>query len=299
MWRALVGLSSAAALAVACAPHGRAPVMDRSLVEGTPDTYQVGRHDTLYSIAWRFNLDYEALASANGIGPPYVIREGQRLSLTEATCPASRALNPSVRDRRTLSGGRMLPAPRPAASKPPAPKPKPRRRRNRSHRRRNRSHRRPNRLHRPPRPFERPLRRREGACPQEGSAGGTEAARGVGDRRGRRLATAGGRTSGAAFRGRVQRLRLSTRPGDPRPRGLRRHRRLLRAGPRRVSPPSDRQGERPLPCRLRPQCRPGLEGGRVRAAGNRRREDRERRTDGRASSTSRSATAESRWTPAS
>lgn len=122
MWRALLGLSAAAA--VACAPHGRAPVMDRSLVGGTPAIYQVGRHDTLYSIAWRFNLDYKALASANGIGPPYVIREGQRLSLTGRPVPQMRP--DPVRPRpanveRTPSG----PAPKPAAPKPsPAPPPK-------------------------------------------------------------------------------------------------------------------------------------------------------------------------------
>ena len=87
--------------------------MDRSLVEGTPDVYQVGRHDTLYSIAWRFNLDYEALASANGIGPPYVIREGQRLSLTGRPLP-----------RAGPEPVRRQPAPGPAA-RPAAPTPKP------------------------------------------------------------------------------------------------------------------------------------------------------------------------------
>lgn len=123
MWRALLGLSTAAALAVACTPHGRAPVMDRSLVEGTPDTYQVGRHDTLYSIAWRFNLDYEALAAANGIGPPYVIQEGQRLSLTGRPVPQARP--EPVRPRpANVERRQNAPAPRPTA-KPTAPKPQP------------------------------------------------------------------------------------------------------------------------------------------------------------------------------
>lgn len=127
MWRALVGLSTAAALAVACSPHGRAPVMDRSLVEGTPDSYQVARHDTLYSIAWRFNLDYKALASANGIGPPYVIREGQRLSLTGRPVPQARP--EPVRPRpANVERRENVPAPRPAtkpASLTPKPTPKP------------------------------------------------------------------------------------------------------------------------------------------------------------------------------
>lgn len=136
MWRALLGPSGAAALALAaaCAPHGRAPVMDRSLVEGTPDTYQVARHDTLYSIAWRHNLDYKALASANGIGPPYVIREGQRLSLTGRPVPQvrrepARPRPANVEPPRTpdapASKPVATPKPRPPTPKPAAPTPKP------------------------------------------------------------------------------------------------------------------------------------------------------------------------------
>ncbi|MCY4015201.1 MAG: peptidoglycan DD-metalloendopeptidase family protein [Gammaproteobacteria bacterium] len=139
MWRALLGPSAAAALvlAAACAPHARAPVMDRSLVEETPDTYQVARHDTLYSIAWRYNLDYKALASANGIGPPYVIREGQRLSLTGRPVPQRgpevvrrRPANVEPPPPRAVSAAKpvatpkpALPTPKTAAStaKPPAP----------------------------------------------------------------------------------------------------------------------------------------------------------------------------------
>ena len=130
MWRALLGPSAAVLFIVACAPHGRAPVMDRSLVEGTPDTYQVARHDTLYSIAWRYNLDYKALASANGIGPPYVIREGQRLSLTGRPVPPARpATVASIRTRPADAAPRTrdVPASKPAArtSKPAVPTPKP------------------------------------------------------------------------------------------------------------------------------------------------------------------------------
>ena len=131
MWRALLGPSAAVLVIVACAPHGRAPVMDRSLVEGTPETYQVARHDTLYSIAWRYNLDYKALASANGIGPPYVIREGQRLSLTGRPVPQarpaplapvrSRPANAAPKPTRDASASK--PAPR--TSEPAAPTPKP------------------------------------------------------------------------------------------------------------------------------------------------------------------------------
>ncbi len=52
-----------------------------AVVETPPKHYKVKRGDTLYSIAWRFNLDYRGLASTNNIKPPYTIRPGQQLSL--------------------------------------------------------------------------------------------------------------------------------------------------------------------------------------------------------------------------
>ena len=112
---------------MACS-HGRAPVMDRSLVDEMPEIYEVGRHDTLYSIAWRFNLDYKELASTNGIGPPYLILEGQRLSLTGRPVPQARPepVRPqpaNVEPQRTPD----VPPPKPAVAvaKPAVPAPKP------------------------------------------------------------------------------------------------------------------------------------------------------------------------------
>lgn len=43
-----------------------------------PD-YVVESGDTLYAVAFRLGMDYRALASLNGIDPPYVIRVGQAL----------------------------------------------------------------------------------------------------------------------------------------------------------------------------------------------------------------------------
>lgn len=43
--------------------------------------YQVQRGDTLYSIAFRFGWDWQALAAHNRIQPPYVIRPGQVIHL--------------------------------------------------------------------------------------------------------------------------------------------------------------------------------------------------------------------------
>lgn len=45
--------------------------------------HTISRGDTLYSIAWRYGLDYRSLASLNGIGPPYTIYAGRKLKVSE------------------------------------------------------------------------------------------------------------------------------------------------------------------------------------------------------------------------
>ena len=68
--------------------------------------YVVQRGDTLYSIAWRYNLDPKGLAYANRVPAPYTIFPGQRLKLRVVAPP------PAKRP--------------PAASMPSAPQPSPR-----------------------------------------------------------------------------------------------------------------------------------------------------------------------------
>jgi lipoprotein NlpD len=46
-----------------------------------PSSYLIRSGDTLYSIAWRYGLDFKRLAALNGINPPYLIYAGQRLRL--------------------------------------------------------------------------------------------------------------------------------------------------------------------------------------------------------------------------
>ena len=48
-----------------------------------PVTYKVRSGDTLYSIAWRYGLDYHVLARWNGIKRPYTIYAGQTLRLRQ------------------------------------------------------------------------------------------------------------------------------------------------------------------------------------------------------------------------
>lgn len=52
-----------------------------------PGRYRVRRGDTLYSIAFRYGLDYKKLAAANDIGSDYTIFVGQTLTLREAEAP--------------------------------------------------------------------------------------------------------------------------------------------------------------------------------------------------------------------
>jgi LysM repeat protein len=51
-------------------------------------TYTVQRGDTLYSIARRYGSTVEAIASANGIANPNLIRVGQRLTIPTSGSPA-------------------------------------------------------------------------------------------------------------------------------------------------------------------------------------------------------------------
>ncbi len=99
---ALVAL--ALALAAGCATATvQAPVVERSTPVGDPPppTYVVRPRDSLYAIAWRFGLDYAAVARWNGIGPPYTIHPGQTLALratrrqTPTEVPSSAAQTPA------------------------------------------------------------------------------------------------------------------------------------------------------------------------------------------------------------
>ncbi|GAC1621610.1 MAG: peptidoglycan DD-metalloendopeptidase family protein [Nevskia sp.] len=90
-------------------PAAKAPAAARPTYG---ETYVVARGDTLYSIAFRNQLDYHELADWNGIGRDYAIRVGQVLRLTP---PEPLALQ---RDSGTPAAAT---APRAAASAPRPP----------------------------------------------------------------------------------------------------------------------------------------------------------------------------------
>ncbi|MEP0201714.1 MAG: peptidoglycan DD-metalloendopeptidase family protein [Halioglobus sp.] len=73
-------------------------------------TYTVQRGDTLYSIAFRYGLDFRRVAAANGIRAPYTIFPGQKVLLKEKTPVAS---SPA---RSSTSTVKTYPATPPASS---------------------------------------------------------------------------------------------------------------------------------------------------------------------------------------
>lgn len=66
-----------------------------------PDSYTVKRGDTLYSISFRYGMDYRDVARINGIRAPYTIYVGQQIKFagapttTTATRPAPAQTRPS------------------------------------------------------------------------------------------------------------------------------------------------------------------------------------------------------------
>ncbi|MDX1570530.1 MAG: peptidoglycan DD-metalloendopeptidase family protein [Xanthomonadales bacterium] len=111
---------------LACSSRSPAPIYDRSsnpyrrAAESDtrvqrPSYYVVRKGDTLYSISWRYGLDYKTLAAWNGIGPPFTIFPNERLRLSEPRGRVERRDTPAASTR-------ALPS-RPASPPPSQPKP--------------------------------------------------------------------------------------------------------------------------------------------------------------------------------
>jgi lipoprotein NlpD len=79
------------------------------------DGYVVRPQDTLYSIAWRHNLDFRDLARWNNIGTDFHISIGQRLTLRprqgQSQQPPPPLKSPRPQAARPTSGRTPLPAP--------------------------------------------------------------------------------------------------------------------------------------------------------------------------------------------
>jgi lipoprotein NlpD len=97
MVKRLLTISIAVLWLAGCAPWAPAPVEDRSrlpererpaeprerVVSAPPSFYEVRSGDTLYSIAFRYGMDWRSVARWNDIEAPFTIRPGQELRLTE------------------------------------------------------------------------------------------------------------------------------------------------------------------------------------------------------------------------
>ena len=136
--RVFASSAALALLLLGCAQQPGAPVVDRNARPDAPTTarvrprpptsgevYTIREDDTLYGIAWRHDLDYTALAAANGIEAPYTVYPGQRIRLQESAPPTattpSRERASSAPPQTTTSAPPRPTPPRPAAPRTPAP----------------------------------------------------------------------------------------------------------------------------------------------------------------------------------
>jgi lipoprotein NlpD len=102
----LVGIVALAGCAGALTwtPPGGAQSGMSSASDEVPAHYTVQPGDTLYSIAWRYGLDYHDVAGWNGVGSDYLIKPGQVLKLS---APAGGSSHTHVQQAGT---GATLPA---------------------------------------------------------------------------------------------------------------------------------------------------------------------------------------------
>src|SRR5690606_29939910 len=113
----LIVISIIVLLLSACAAPYSAPVSDRAQPPSrkleNPKVHHVGHGETLYSIAWRYGIDYRGLAQRNQISRPYTIYPNQALKLDVGKAPA-------VQTPRPVAVSPAVAKPKPKAAKPPA-----------------------------------------------------------------------------------------------------------------------------------------------------------------------------------
>lgn len=90
-------------LAACTGNRSEAPLKQVANVEPPAKYHVVKKGESLYTIAWRYGLDYSELARLNRIKPPYMLRIGQQLRLTEnetAKTTAKKGVSPEERRDR-------------------------------------------------------------------------------------------------------------------------------------------------------------------------------------------------------
>lgn len=87
---------------VACGPSDYLAPVRNAFVQPQQSSgiHVVRRHETLYAIAWRYDMDYRTLARLNHLSPPYDLNVGQQIRF-KSSAPATRS-PPLVRHSKKL-----------------------------------------------------------------------------------------------------------------------------------------------------------------------------------------------------
>ncbi len=93
---------------------GQTPVINKSPYRVIPAETVALSDDSVYSIAWRFGLDYQKIAKWNGLAKPYKIRTGQRLRLSASG--ASQSASPPATTVTAVTATATTSQAKPAAS---------------------------------------------------------------------------------------------------------------------------------------------------------------------------------------
>ena len=110
----------------ACSSSVKAPVSSHSGRSGEARSarstasntgyHTVRKGDTLYSIAWRYRLDFKDVAAWNGINSPYVIFPGQKIRLTPGH-NANQSASKKTGENRPIQDSSKRSSPAPATGK--------------------------------------------------------------------------------------------------------------------------------------------------------------------------------------
>jgi lipoprotein NlpD len=105
--------------------HRAAPVTNYDPEPVTKGFHEVVQGDTLYSISWRYGLDYRDVAEWNGISGSYVIYPGQKIRLIPGQGPSGRVVT-SQSPNNTSSPSNTVSKPKtPPANKVVQQRPRP------------------------------------------------------------------------------------------------------------------------------------------------------------------------------
>ena len=94
-----------------------------SMIGERGKTHVVRRGETLYAIAWRYGLDYRALARSNGISKPYTIYVGQRLRLAPTAKSSKQSTKGAAKPRVAKTPARAVYKEKPVSKPAPPPTP--------------------------------------------------------------------------------------------------------------------------------------------------------------------------------